>query len=125
MVEDQTQQIERGKHSGGRTRGDRCLPTWFLLDDTCEDLSIERAVGRVGVLPLLGRVGSDPATERLACTRSQRTETRTGHNDPTSHRGNKDIMKGIKGFDPSRKLFPTLLRNDFYSKTLNISRYLV
>lgn len=38
--------------------------TWFLFDDTCEDLGIEGAVGRVGVLPLLGRVNRDASVGR-------------------------------------------------------------
>lgn len=52
----------RGKRAGrSREREERCLPTWFLFDDTCEDLGIEGAVGRVGVLPLLGLVNGDAA----------------------------------------------------------------
>lgn len=43
----------------GRAEG--CLPTWLLFDDTCEDLGIEGAVGRVWVLPLLSLVNGDAA----------------------------------------------------------------
>ena len=129
MAEDQTQQIERGKHSGGRTRGYRCLPTWFLLDDTCEDLSIERAVGRVWVLPLLGRVGSNPATERLACTRSHEDGDKTEDRPQWSNQ--PQALQGHHGGRESRFLIPVesfslhFWWNDFYSKTLYIGRYLV
>lgn len=72
-------EVEEVREGG---REERCLPTWFLFDDTCEDLGIQGAVGRFRVLPLLGLMNRDAAAKTKSELIVSDVSTHTGEDNP-------------------------------------------